>query len=361
MILLGLPLLLGLALIWRMTRWPKAAAPANLPVSIIIPARDERVNIGRLLKSIREQSLRPLEVIVIDDGSQDGTGDVARGLGAEVIIAPPLPTGWRGKTWACLSGARAARGEVLLFLDADIELRPGALAAICSAYSQHHAQALSVGPYHRVKCPYEQLSLMFNILTYAGMGSFAVCGSPTRPAGLFGPFLMIDKGVYFDVGGHEPVKSEILENMSLCPLLAARGVRMLCLAGRGLVDIRMYPDGLRGLIEGWTKAFATGADKAPRAVLLASAVWITGALIAMALPPLALLGWLPLADALSLYTAYALGFLFLARRVGNFSPLTALLYPLPLLFYIFVFGRSLFFKLSGRPVLWKGRSIGVSQ
>jgi 4,4'-diaponeurosporenoate glycosyltransferase len=77
-------------------------------LSIIIPARNEEHNIPTLLRSIAAQSVRPREIIVVDDGSTDRTAALARQLGATVMASQPLPDGWRGKTWACHQGAQVA-------------------------------------------------------------------------------------------------------------------------------------------------------------------------------------------------------------------------------------------------------------
>jgi len=357
MLLLAIPLLAGLFLVWRMPRWPAEGSQGQVPLSIIIPARNEAGNIARLLESISIQKLQPLETVVVDDHSEDDTAAIALRHGARVISSPPLPQGWRGKTWACHNGAEESRGETLLFLDADITLLPCALGRIWKVYTREKAAALSIGPYHQVRKAYEQLSAIFNIFTYAGMGSFSVCGRPDRPRGLFGPFLMIEKTAYRQVGGHAAVKGEILENMSMAPLLAKCQARTLCLPGRGLVDIRMYPDGFRSMAEGWTKAFALGADKTSPAILFTAVFWTVGAVLAALAPAFIPFG-LTVREALLIYGAYALGFHWMARRVGSFSIASSLLFPIPLIFYLLVFTRSAIIRASGKPVSWRGRTIG---
>ena len=112
-----------------------ADAPASAPlVSVIVPARNERRNIERCVASLLASHYPALEVIVVDDHSTDGTGDLARAIGAgdsrlRVIDAPALPSDWFGKQWACATGRRWRDGELLLFTDADTRHAPDLLSA----------------------------------------------------------------------------------------------------------------------------------------------------------------------------------------------------------------------------------------
>ena len=127
-------------------------------LSIIIPARNEEQNLPTLLDSITSQIVHPREIIVVDDSSTDRTAEIARKQGATVVVSQPLPDGWRGKTWACHQGAQAATGEKLLFLDADTWFELDGLTRILANY---RGGASSVGPFHAVRRPYENLSLFF--------------------------------------------------------------------------------------------------------------------------------------------------------------------------------------------------------
>lgn len=306
-----------------------------METSIIIPARNEEHNVPVLLRSINAQSSRPLEVIVVDDGSTDRTAAVARELGATVIVSKPLPDGWRGKTWACHQGAQAARGELLLFLDADTWFETDGLGKILAAYD---GGALSVGPYHAVRQPYEQLSAFFNLVMTAG----------TVPGGLFGQMLVVDRESYRRVGGHEAVKGRTLENFFLASRFREAGITVRCLIGKSTLSFRMYPNGLHELIEGWTKGFAAGAGQTPRPRLLLIVAWLSALVMAVFLLSFGLIG-------MSMYLLCAVQLHWLLRRVGAFRWYTAMLYPVPLLFYFIVFTRSAL--RSGKPVTWKGRAI----
>jgi 4,4'-diaponeurosporenoate glycosyltransferase len=307
-------------------------------VSVIIPARNEEQNLPTLLRSLAAQPVKPQEVLVVDDGSTDRTAEVARGLGANVLVSQPLPDGWRGKTWACHQGAQAATGELFLFVDADTWFEPDGFMHILSGYA---GGAFSVGPYHAVRKPYEQLSLFFNCNMAAG----------TVPRGLFGQMLLVDRESYRRVGGHQAVQGRILENFRLAAQFRAAGIPVRSVMGRGVFSFRMYPHGLRELIKGWTKGFASGAGQTPRGAMILIVMWMTGLMLA----PQA---WLVTGDWLrwgAVYLLCAAQVAWFSRQVGAFRWPSALLYPVPLTFFFALFAWSV--ARSGKLVSWKGREI----
>ena len=313
---------------------PRSAAT----LSIIIPARNEEQNIPTLLRSIASQPVKPREIIVVDDSSTDRTAELARQLGATVIASQPLPDGWRGKTWACHQGAQAATGDRLLFLDADTWFEPGGLARILSGYT---GGAFSAAPYHTVRKPYEDLSLFFNLNMNVG----------TVPRGLFGQMLLVERESYRRVGGHESVKGRVLENFWLAEQFRAAGIPVRSEGGRGAFSFRMYPNGLRELVEGWTKGFASGAGQTPWETLLVVVAWMTG----LMLPPILCLATSDWLRWVAVYLLCAAQVAWLGRSVGAFRWYTAWLYPVPLIFFFAVFTRSV--TRSGKAVTWKGREI----
>lgn len=307
-------------------------------LSIIIPARNEEQNLPTLLRSLAAQAIRPGEIIVVNDASTDRTPEVASQFGARVINSQPLPSGWRGKTWACHQGAQAATGELLLFLDADTWFEPEGLARVLADYD---GGAFSVGPFHAVRRAYEDLSLFFNFNMTIG----------TSPGGLFGQMLLVDRESYRRVGGHEAVKGRTLENCFLAQQFRAAGIPARSVTGRGVISFRMYPNGLRELIAGWTKGFASGAGQTPRGVLLLVVAWMIG----LMLTPL---GWLVTGDWLgwgAMYLLCAAQVGWFSRQIGAFHWFSALLYPVPLIFFFVVFAHSA--VRLGKSVSWKGREI----
>ncbi len=121
----------------RVRRPPLRVPPARpaATISVVVPARDEAARIGPCLAGLaRDEDL--LEVIVVDDRSTDGTAALARSLGATVLPGRELPPGWVGKPWALQQGLEAARGDVVVSLDADTRPRPGLPAALVSALEE---------------------------------------------------------------------------------------------------------------------------------------------------------------------------------------------------------------------------------
>jgi len=348
--------LAGWAALGRVQSCRRIRAGTSGPVeklSVIIPARNEERNLPRLLRSLQAQLEVTDEIIVVDDASTDGTAVVARKLGARVIAAPPLPEGWRGKTWACHHGAAQAHGKWLLFLDADTWFEPGGLAAVRAQFSALGGGALSVAPLHQVETLHEQFSAFFNLVMLAGTGGFTLLGDRLTPRGLLGQFLLIEATAYTRAGGHMAVKGRVLENFWLAEKLRAAGVPLHCRGGRAVFAFRMYPLGWREMMDGWIKGFASGAGKTPLPLLLLVIAWLSG--LSMAAGNLILVRDVPL--CLAVYGLYAAQTFWLLRRVGTFHWIVALLFPVPLLFYFIIFTRSVWRSVFKQPVDWKGRKI----
>jgi 4,4'-diaponeurosporenoate glycosyltransferase len=319
------------------------AATATLDgTTVIVPARDEAENLRRLLPTLAGAS-----VIVVDDGSTDGTAEVAAALGARVIVAETPPEGWTGKAWACAIGAAAANERRLAFLDADVVVEPGGLERVVAEHDRRGG-LVSVQPWHDVERPYEQLSAFFNVIAPMSVDAFTPLGHRRTPTGAFGPCLVVERATYERIGGHghENVRGAVLDDVALARAVQAAGERVHVFGGRGVLRFRMYPRGLGQLVEGWSKNFAGGAAGTRPLTLLLVVVWMSG-----------LIGG-PLTHP-ALYAAYAAQLAVLVRRVGRFSPLTAIAYPIPLAFFVAVFLRSAVLTFVRHEVRWRGRTIST--
>ncbi len=348
---LGLPA--GFMLIRRVPLCTRAEPVVRESFSIIIPARNEEMNLPGLLQSTASSTTVPCEVLVVDDGSVDNTAAVASGFGAHVLTSADKPPGWIGKSWACYQGARSALGQLLVFLDADTYFLPGGLDRVISCWSceRNPRTVISVLPYHTMARPYEQLSLFFNILMAAGAGGFGTVAAPR----LFGQCLLISKEEYSAAGGHAAVRDSVLENLRWADSLRARSCKLSCVGGQGSLHMRMFPDGLRQMSESWAKAFLQGAADSGRAVLFLSILWISS------LWSTALLLITPhdygRTSLTLVYILYGLQITWIARHLGNYRVITCLLFPLPLAYFCVVFGRAGVRRVFGLKTVWRGREV----
>jgi 4,4'-diaponeurosporenoate glycosyltransferase len=348
---LGLPA--GFMLIWRVPQCAPESASSAASFSIIIPARNEERNLPTLLRSIAESATRPVEVLVVDDGSSDKTAAIAHELGARVVTSAPRPEGWTGKCWACFQGAQQAAGDVFLFLDADTYFVPGGLDRMIGVWvgAKDRKVVVSLLPYHAMNAPYEQLSLFFNILMASGAGGFGALAK----ARLFGQSLLIASETYFTAGGHAAVRGIVLENLRLAGILRGSGARLLCLGGRGTLHMRMFPEGFRQMSESWAKAFIQGAADSGGVIVAASIVWIsalwsTAMMVVMSRPT----GHL---SVVIVFALLCMQIAYFARQLGSYNLIGCVFYPLPLSYYCAIFGRSAFRRALGRKTLWRGREV----
>jgi 4,4'-diaponeurosporenoate glycosyltransferase len=334
-------------------------ARASAGVSVIIPARNEERRLPTLLRSLASLTTPPDEIVIVDDHSSDRTAEIARAAGARVVAAPPLPTGWTGKCWACWQGARAARFERLIFLDADTWVEPAGLAKLVSQHSRVHG-LLSVQPYHVTRRAYEQLSAITNISMFMAVNTFTPLGQRGRPHATFGPCVVCDRADYFRVGGHRAVKGAVLEDYYLGKTFLAAGLPVTCLGGRGTVSFQMYPEGFGQMIAGWSKTFGSGSTGTNPATTMLIAAWITAASATffLALAALATIGtdtWQ--VPTLLLYALFAAQIGWMLTRIGVFQPWIFAAYPASLVFLLGIVLRGVVLIFGKGEVRWKGRDI----
>jgi len=344
----------------RCTGSRRGSTERHPSISVIIPARNEVDSLPVLLTSLRNGDSVPDEIIVVVGQCEDGTKEVAKREGVTIIDSEPLPEGWLGKPWACYQGARLAKGDILIFLDADTYLDKGGLRDIVDTYLETDG-IVSIQPYHKTRRLYEQLSMFFNIIMMGAMGPFTVMGSRIKPIGLFGPCVVMKKEYYLESGGHIAVKGEVVEDLALGEKLKKHNLPIHCYGGQGTISFRMYPNGIRELVDGWSKGFATGARMAHIPLLVLTIAWI-GSGISATLSAIGAIWsmhntaimWWTLA-----YLAFAVQVQWMASRVGIFKFYTTLLFPVSLLFFVVVFFRSVFLVFIRRSIRWKGIAISL--
>jgi 4,4'-diaponeurosporenoate glycosyltransferase len=350
--------LAGWWLLWRLPGLdPANGMPTPETLAVIIPARNEAAALPVLLADLAAQRPRPAEIVVVDDDSDDDTAAIAAAAGATAVHVDGPPKGWAGKSWACWTGVQETTAPVLIFLDADVRLAPGALARLAITH-RRLGGLLSVQPLHVTGRAVEGLSMGANIVTLAGSGAFTPHAADPDLA--FGPCLVCTRRQYLAVGGHEAVKDAIAEDAALAHRFRRSRLLVTLRAGREAVSFRMYPRGLRPLLQGWTKNLATGAGIAPLGAALLTTLWIAGVLASVgAIAEAPRVGTLGAVAAVGIYAAVVGQVWWMARRVGRFGWWPVLVYPVPIAVFVALFAWSLVRTHLIGTVRWRGRRIDV--
>ena len=348
--------ILNLLLIRRRT-----AAPGREPfVSIIVPARDEERSIERSVRGFLAQDYPAFEVIVVDDRSSDSTGPILDGIAAQdarlvVVHGEEPPPGWLGKPWALHQGSLRAKGELLLFVDADIDYAP---------------QALRAGVEHIAASDAAMVFLFTNFETH---GFWEAAMMPSIP---MTPFLLplwlgerfpltwlaigggtgnlIRREEYDAVGGHEALRDAVVDDVGLAQHVRRNGHKTEIARTERLVSVRMY-HGLGEIVRGFTKnIFAVFG----RSYLLAL-FFVTGTLVFHLLPFFLALTGDPI--------AFAVVALIIVTRLVFFASLgyplwsALLLHPLTTVVWVWILLRSVWIVGIRRNLTWRGRVYDPAQ
>lgn len=312
------------------------------PVSVVVPCRNEEGNVPALLGSLQWSLQSADQVIVVDDNSIDATSRVAEECGATVIHVGLLPDGWAGKPYACWLGARHGTHETIIFIDADVRVGPNAIDDIVNVLDEYPTAVVSVMPWHRTGTLMERLSMMFNVVSSL-VGGIQTRHGTRRVA--YGPFMAVRRDVYMSVGGHanDRVRRAVVEDLAIARTMP----ESVALLGREKeVEYRMYPHGWNQLLEGWTKNTALGAVSVPRWSAIGTIVWVASLCGGVVTSP-----WFYVLSAGQMW--------MFSRRVGNFGPISVLLYPVHAMVFVGVALRSAVRSALFGSVTWRGRRIGT--
>src|SRR5579863_841522 len=226
-------------------------------VSVIVPARNEEECLGACLRSLVEQAGVGFEVVVVDDASTDQTREIAESFaGVQVVDAGPLPAGWSGKNNALTAGVRQAKGEWLLFTDADTVHGPGSLARALAEARAQGAALLSYSPQQEVHGFWERAVMPVIFAELAGRYRPAEVSDPASPkAAANGQYILVLREAYEAVGGHAAIAGDLLEDVALARAVKRSGRKIFFRFGGDAVRTRMYRS-FAQLREGWTKNLA---------------------------------------------------------------------------------------------------------
>jgi hypothetical protein len=333
---------------------PGDPAEAGETVSVVVPARDEAGRVGECVAALLHQDAAVVEVVVVDDGSTDGTGGEAARAGARVEVAPAPGAGVAGKAAACAHGAGvAAAGRWLAVVDADVVLAPAALSRLLAACLATGAEAASPLARQLTGTWWEELLLPELGLAVAERLDLDAVADPARPeAFLSGQCLLVRRDAYEAVGGFAAVASSLVEDVALARRLKAAGHRLEVRLAPDLAAVRMYGrpgdlwEGLaKNLAEVWGAGPGSLAGQAARA-LAGLVPWL-----ALAARPGPAAGRVALAGGLLQLTVRAGG-----RLVAGADPRFALAYPAADLVLLAVYADSVRRRRAGAPLTWKGRT-----
>ena len=338
---------------WRRRR--PSADGSTVKISVLIPARNERENLPSLIAALREQSHEPLEVIVCDDRSDDGTGEWlaenAQALGAQWFVSAERPEGWVGKTWACQQLGQRATGEWLLFLDADTRPAPQFLALMAAAFADTQALLVTVLP--KIGASGVGDALIVGMVPFGVLTTLPLWLAENHPNPGFafanGQALALRREDYLELLPHQRAKGAFVEDMQLAAMTKRLGRRVRIVDARSAFTVRMY-ESTADALDGFSKN-ASEITRGPfRSLLIALMLAVACALpiagAAMGHP----LGWLLIGANVVLFGAVWWMF--------GMSPLLGLLYPASVLLSIVIMVRSAWWHITGR-VRWKGRTYSV--
>jgi hypothetical protein len=354
---------------------PALKAPPLSPfVSVLIPARNEAAKIAACVRSWMAQDYPGFEVLVYDDDSTDDTAAVAAEAAAgagrarmRVVRGGRLPLGWRGKPWSCHRLRTEARGELLVFADADVTAGPHALAATAAALASAHGDLLgdllTALPRHTAPCGL--LRVLAGIQNWAVLSFIPLWLSGTARGRMFaavnGQYVAIPSAVYDRCGGFAAVRGSVAEDADLGRLLASLGLQVLLVDGSKVLRCESYAtlrDAWKGNVRNLVPIFFGSASLLLGAAAVAAAVYVAplGLLAADALftLPRAFFLWLPLTEL----ALAVLGRWLVDERFGVSGP-SSLLHPLAIAgLCAMSVGSVLEHRVRG-AVDWRGRRYPV--
>ena len=359
-------------------RLPPAAEPEQWPSVVgVVPARNEADMLPLTLPGLLGQDYAgEFRVVLVDDGSGDGTGQLAAELGDKalrdggapltVVAGQPRPAGWAGKVWAMAQGAAAADGAAyVLFTDADISWAPGALRELVAAAERDDRALLSQMALLRARTAWERVVVPAFVYFFAQLYPFRRVNDPgSRTAAGAGGCMLIRKSALDKAGGLEPVRGALIDDVALATLLKRDGNRCWLGLTTRITSVRPYPR-LADLWHMIARSAYTQLRYSP--ALLAGTV--AGLLLLYAVPPAGAITGLATAAAGGAGSGTAIaglaglgGWALMTvtyipmLRLYRLSVLRAPMLPLIAVLYAMMTADSARRHYSGRAVSWRGRA-----
>jgi chlorobactene glucosyltransferase len=324
-------------------------------VSILVPARNEEKNIAETLRALLEQSYANFEVIVLDDHSEDDTFQLAEEIArtterVTLVRGKPLPAGWVGKNWACLQLTGYARGEVYLFMDADVHLSNRALEAALYTMHEHKVVMLSCFPTQNIGVTGAWLvvPLMNWLLLSLLPLTLVTATSYSSLTAANGQFILCNKKPYDDIGGHKALADKVVEDTELARRFKRNNYRIMTAVSYDALTCRMY-GGFIDAFKGFSKNFFPGFNVSPLIFLCI----LTGLIMVFFTPFIFVIFRV---YYLWLILLIIIGRVIVSRISSQNALINVILHPFQMLCMVLVGANSLYWTLTGKTV-WKGRNI----
>jgi len=363
------------------TRWrggelsPDEEEPS---VSVLIPARDEAAGIGNCVSAVLANTGVVLEVVVLDDGSTDGTGEIVAEIGqadprVRLVKGIALPTGWNGKQHACFRLASEARYELILFLDADVRLTPTALQQLTRRKAQYGVSGpakdepialLSAFPKQETGTLFEKMlipMMHYILLCYLPFSRMRASTHPAYASGC-GQLFITDRQSYQRSGTHESIRASRHDGLMLPKKYREQGMLTDCVDGAALATCRMYTSAgtvVQGLLKNASEGIANRRLLVPFTVLLGGANllpyvtlgygWFRGNQDGHSVATIAAVSLSVGAIVLSHLPRWV------ATRKLRQSVLGAILHPFAIAVFLLLQWWAFFNSLRGKQVAWRGR------
>ena len=364
-----------------------SVTPAGNPrVSIIVPARNEEEDIEQSLTSLLELDYDNYEVIAVNDRSTDRTGEIMERVANRVSLRDPrfsqrtremghpaheggcpllrvihhreLPVGWLGKTHAMWTATNEAKGDWLLFTDADVLFKPDSLRRALAYAEAERADHVVLFPQMIMKGPGEYMMIaFFQTMFMFGHRPWKVADPKSRDHMGVGAFNLIRRNVYESIGSYRALRMEVLDDMKLGKVVKNAGFAQRNVFGGDLISIR-WARGARGVVDNLTKNFfAVLSFNWPRTLISAfglaflnlmpfAGVWLAR-------------GWarLPYGIALgSMFLIYA-GMSWRSKVPAYYF----LLHPVSSVLFVYTLLRSMFLTLRNDGIVWRGTKYSLEE
>ena len=323
-------------------------------VSVLIPARNEEKNIDNILNDLINQDYGNIEIIVFNDQSEDNTSQIVNRFvqsdkRISLIDSTGLPEGWLGKNYACHILSGDAKGEYLLFLDADVRVGNKLINNVVEFSKKHTTGLISIFPKQIIKSFGERITVPNMNFILVSLLPLILVRKMKFPslAAANGQFMFFRREIYDSMAPHKMMKSNRIEDISIARTFKKNSVRVTCLLGDDSISCRMY-HGFSDAVNGFSKNVIAFFGNS---FLLASLFWL-----------ITTFGFLFILFCLSkvIFILYVIAYLLIriiitiASRQNLFYNL---LFIIPLQVSLGIFIYKAYINKHFRKFQWKGRNI----